>query len=172
MKKIVYIVVTLCLLTSCKSKKVVTNKTSIPNKEEIKTEENTTEIKSRYVKMSFKEVSSQKVTRAYNLGKRLLETCNTSKFKPFTKEEATDKVIQNATVEKLSKACQKTLFKFGKFIDLELLDITQDTQTNELVFRYKVKYEKTYFQKELYITINSEGKVAAIKTKEIPKKPM
>jgi len=172
MKKLVYILIALTILSSCKSKKIINDKSSSPNKEEIKTVEKPIEVKSRYVKMSFKEVNSQKVTRAYNLGKRLLETCNTSKFKPFTKEEATEKVIQNATVEKLSKACQKILFKNGKFIDIELLEITQDTQTNDLFFRYKIDYEKKYFQRELYITINSEGKVAAIKTKELPRKPM
>lgn len=172
MKKWVYIVIILLVLSSCKSKKVINNTSSSPNKEEVKTDEKPTEVKSRYVKMSFKEVSSQKVNRAYNLGKRLLETCNTSKFKPFTKEEATEKVIQNATVEKLSKACQKILFKNGKFVDIELVEITQDTQTDDLVFRYKIDYEKKYFQRELYITINSEGKVAGMKTKELPRKPM
>lgn len=172
MKKLVYIVIALTVFVSCKSKKETIDKNINTNKEEVKTAEKSIEVKSRYVKMSFKEVNSQKVTRAYNLGKRLLETCNTSKFKPFTKEEATEKVIQNVTVEKLSKVCQKILFKNGKFINIELLEITQDTQTNDLVFRYKIDYEKKYFQRELYITINSEGKVAAMKTKELPKKPM
>lgn len=172
MRKWVYIVIALTVLSSCKSKKVINNNSSSPIKEEVKTDEKPAEIKSRYVKMSFKEVNSQKVARAYNLGKRLLETCNTSKFKPFTKDEATEKVIQNATIEKLSKACQKILFKNGKFIDIELMEITQDTLTNDLVFRYKIDYEKKYFQRELYITINSEGKVAAMKTKELPRKPM
>lgn len=30
--------------------------------------------------------------KAYSLGKRVLMTCNTSRFKPFTKEEATTAV--------------------------------------------------------------------------------
>ncbi|WP_298138070.1 hypothetical protein [Flavobacterium sp.] len=172
MKKLLYIVIALTILASCKSKKVINDSSSSPKKDEVKTAEKPIDVKSRFVKMSFKEVNSQKVTRAYHLGKRLLETCNTSKFKPFTKEEATEKVIQNATVEKLSKACQKILFKNGKFIDIELIDIMNDTETNDLVFRYKIDYEKKYFQRELYITINSEGKVAGMKTKELPRKPL
>ncbi len=172
MKKLVYILFALTVLSSCKSKKVINDKSSSPNKEEVKTDEKPIEVKSRFEKISFKEVNSQKVTRAYNLGKRLLETCNTSRFKVFSKEEATDKVIQNATVEKISKTCQKILMRNGKFIDLNLIDITQDNETEDLLFRYKIEYEKKYFERELYVTINSEGKVSEIKTKELPKKPM
>lgn len=172
MKKLVYILIALTVLSSCKSKKVINVKSSTPNKEEVKNVEKPLEVKSRFEKISFKEVNSQKVTRAYNLGKRLLETCNTSRFKVFSKEEATDKVIQNATVEKISKTCQKILMRNGKFIDLNLIDITQDNETEDLLFRYKIEYEKKYFERELYVTINSEGKVSEIKTKELPKKPM
>jgi len=172
MKKLVYILFALTVLSSCKSKKVINVKSSTPNKEEVKNDEKPLEVKSRFEKISFKEVNSQKVTRAYNLGKRLLETCNTSRFKVFSKEEATDKVIQNATVEKISKTCQKILMRNGKFIDLNLIDITQDNETEDLLFRYKIEYEKKYFERELYVTINSEGKVSEIKTKELPKKPM
>jgi hypothetical protein len=172
MKKLVYILFALTVLSSCKSKKVINDKSSSPNKEEVKNDEKPLEVKSRFEKISFKEVNSQKVTRAYNLGKRLLETCNTSRFKVFSKEEATDKVIQNATVEKISKTCQKILMRNGKFIDLNLIDITQDNETEDLLFRYKIEYEKKYFERELYVTINSEGKVSEIKTKELPKKPM
>jgi hypothetical protein len=36
-------------------------------------------------------------------GKRILMTCNTSKFKPFNESEATQSVIENITEENLSK---------------------------------------------------------------------
>lgn len=162
MKKIVYILL-LILLASCKSKQPITS--------EVKKNESV-EVTTRFEKINLKEVNNQKLTRAYNLGKRLLETCNTSRFKVFSKEEATDKVIQNATVEKITKTCQKILMRNGKFIDLNLIDVTQDNETEDLFFRYKIEYEKKYFERELYITINSEGKVSEMKTKELPKKPM
>jgi len=162
MKKIVYILL-LILIASCKSKQ--------PNISEVKKNESV-EVTTRFEKINLKEVNNQKLTRAYNLGKRLLETCNTSRFKVFSKEEATDKVIQNATVEKITKTCQKILMRNGKFIDLNLIDVTQDNETEDLFFRYKIEYEKKYFERELYITINSEGKVSEMKTKELPKKPM
>lgn len=162
MKKISSLLL-LALIISCKSKQ--------PSTSEINKNE-TVEVKSRFEKINLKEVNNQKLTRAYNLGKRLLETCNTSRFKVFSKEEATDKVIQNATVEKITKTCQKILMRNGKFIDLNLIDVTQDNETEDLFFRYKIEYEKKYFERELYITINSEGKVSEMKTKELPKKPM
>jgi 5'-3' exonuclease len=162
MKKIVYILL-LILIASCKSKQ--------PSISEVKKNESV-EVTTRFEKINLKEVNNQKLTRAYNLGKRLLETCNTSRFKVFSKEEATDKVSQNATVEKITKTCQKILMRNGKFIDLNLIDVTQDNETEDLFFRYKIEYEKKYFERELYITINSEGKVSEMKTKELPKKPM
>ncbi|GAB3720488.1 hypothetical protein [Flavobacterium koreense] len=162
MKKLVYILL-LILLASCKTKQPSTSKVN---------ENESVEVKSRFEKINLKEVNNQKLTRAYNLGKRLLETCNTSRFKVFSKEEATDKVIQNATAEKITKTCQKILMRNGKFIDLNLIDVTQDNETEDLFFRYKIEYEKKYFERELYITINSEGKVSEMKTKELPKKPI
>ena len=48
------------------------------------------------------EVEMVKKNRANDLGRRLLESCNTSRFKAFTANEATDKVRQNATKEKIS----------------------------------------------------------------------
>ncbi|WP_298308194.1 hypothetical protein [Flavobacterium sp.] len=162
MKKISSLLL-LALIISCKSKQ--------PSTSEINKNESV-EVTTRFEKINLKEVNNQKLTRAYNLGKRLLETCNTSRFKVFSKEEATDKVIQNATVEKITKTCQKILMRNGKFIDLNLIDVTQDNETEDLFFRYKIEYEKKYFERELYITINSEGKVSEMKTKELPKKPM
>lgn len=156
------------LLISCKSKKPITEKSP----SEVVDAEKPMEVKSRFVKLKSSEINTLKLNKTYALGKRLLETCNTSKFKQFSKEEATDKVIQNATVEKISKTCQKILVRNGKFIDLSLIEIIQDTETKDIKFRYKIVYEKKYFERELYITLNSEGKISEIKTKELPKKPM
>ena len=157
MKK--YIVLLLIVMSSCKSKS--------PN-----SGSDTKEAYSRYVKMDLKEVNSVKKNRAYDLGKRLLETCNTSKFKSFSKDEATESVIKNATVEKISKTCQKIIMRNGKFIDLQLSEVIHDVETDDYLFKYKIQYEKKYFERELNVTINKDGKVAAMSTKELAKKPM
>lgn len=143
MKKI-YLLICIVALASCKSKKI----TTAPKVEKIETPT---------------EVSDFQKSRAYELGKRVLNTCNTSKFKPFTANEATEKVIQNTTLERLSSTCSKYLIKYGKFEDINLVEIVR-TDDNSLVFRYKANYQRKFTQKELQVTLNSENKVAAIKS--------
>lgn len=147
----------MALLVSCKSK---TPKTV----EEIK--------KERFVTIPFEEVISAKKDRAYDLGKRLLETCNTSRFKAFSHTEATEKVIKNATAEKIAITCKKIIHRNGKFIDMDLIDIIHDNETDDYIFRYNIKYEKKYFQRELIVIVDAQNKVSAINTKEVPKKPL
>ena len=165
MKKIL-ILIFLVTIVSCKSK---APKTSANKTIAVKTE--STIAKERFEKVSAKEVKTIKQNRAFDLGKRLLETCNTSVFKVFTSEEATEKVRNNATVEKISKTCQKILFRNGKFINLELLDITHDNETDDYIFKFDIIFEKKYFKRELYVTVNSIDKVSEIKSKEVYRKP-
>lgn len=140
------------LLMSCKSKKNVVEKT--------------TEV------VKPVEVEAVKKNRAYDLGKRLLETCNTSRFKSFTAAEATDKVRQNATKEKISIICKKINLRNGRFQGITLIDITYNKLTDEHVFRYNIDYEKKLYKRELFVTVNAENKVSAISTKEVEPKPM
>lgn len=152
MKKIL-LLLCLSILISCKSKRPDSSEKSL-------------EI------VNSKEVDATKKNRAYDLGKRLLETCNTSHFKGFSSEEATEKVIQNATVDRISATCKKINFRNGKFISLNLIDVTHDKVTDQYIFRYAIDYEKKYFKRELMVTVDSDDKVSAISTKEIKPKPM
>lgn len=140
------------LIISCKSKNPAVDKTISVVKPE--------------------EVALVKKNRADDLGKRLLETCNTSRFKAFSSVEATDKVRQNATKEKISMVCKKINQRNGRFMGLNLIDITYNKITDEHVFHYSINYEKKYFKRELFVTVNAENKVSAISTKEIEPKPM
>lgn len=158
MRKIIFLLC-LSLLISCKSKK---NNTS--------SKEKTAEKSSNLVKPE--DVDAIKKDRAYDLGKRLLESCNTSRFKAFNATEATDKVRQNATNEKISTICKKINQRNGRFLGLRLIDINQNKKTDELIFRYAIDYEKKLFKRELRVTVNADNKVSAIATKEIPTKPL
>ncbi|SFB26763.1 hypothetical protein SAMN05660845_2298 [Flavobacterium swingsii] len=155
MKKIILIIV-LVLLYSCKTKKTVTS---------------LTEEKSIML-VNPNEVDAVTKDRAYDLGTRLLESCNTSRFKPFSSEEATDKVRQNITPAKLSETCKKINFRNGKFISLNLIDIKHDEINEQYIFKYNINYEKKYFKRELTVFVNSENKVSAMSTKEVKPKPM
>lgn len=157
MRNLVYLFAIITLLISCKSKK----KTDEAFKEEMK-----------IVLVKPNEVENIKINRAYDLGKRLLETCNTSTFKVFSKDEATEKVIANATPEKIATTCKKINLRNGKFLSLDLIDIKFNPISEEYYFRYNIQFEKKLFKRELFVTINKENKVAAISTKEVRAKPL
>jgi hypothetical protein len=148
MKKLI-IVLTILLLVGCKSKKVVTE----PEPEVAKIE-----------KLGLSEISETQKSKSYELGKRVLMTCNTSKFKPFTSSEATPSVIKNTTVERLSKTCNRFRQYYGTFIDLQLVEAYRNNFENTTVFRYKALYSKKVANKELRVTMNAENKVASIKS--------
>lgn len=115
-------------------------------------------------KLELSQVSPSQKNKAYELGKRVLNACNTSKFKPFTKEEATDKVIQNTTIERLSSTCRKFSIKYGKFEDLRLVEVIRNNTDESLIFRYKADYQRKFAQKELQVTLDKDNKVAAIRS--------
>lgn len=146
MKKLLLVIITIATLSACKSKSSSTTKAP---KIEVLTSE---------------EVNPALKSKAYELGKRILNTCNTSKFKPFTTEEATQKVIQNTTLERLSSTCQKYLIKYGQFKDIKLVEVVKNNSDNSHIFRYKAEYQRDYKQKELQVTLNEESKVSAIKS--------
>lgn len=148
MKKII-LILSIIVLAGCKSKKVDTP----PVVEEVKT-----------IKLAISEVNNFQKDRAYDLGKRILMTCNTSKFKPFTESEATRSVINNITLEKLSKTCTKYRQWYGDFKDLQLMEIYKDVNKSTTIFRYKALYTKKVANKELRVYMNDQNKISAIKS--------
>ena len=150
MKKLI-LVVSILFLVGCKSKKVVT--TTEPEIEVMK-----------MAKISLSEVSENQKSKAYELGKRVLMTCNTSRFKPFTTNEATASVIRNTTEERLTKTCTKFRQFYGSFIDLELIETYKNNFDQSITFRYKAAYTKKVANKELRVIMNADNKVSSIKS--------
>ena len=110
------------------------------------------------------EVPANLKNKAYSLGKRVLMTCNTSRFKPFTTDEATPSVIKNTTQERLSKVCHKFRVKYGDFKEIYLTEVLKNNMDGSYIFRYKAKYERDFAKKELRVTMDKNQKVAAIKS--------
>jgi hypothetical protein len=148
MKKVI-LILGIILFISCKSKNVV----SVPKPVEVK-----------IAKVMLSEVTQPQKDKAYELGKRVLMTCNTSKFKPFNESEATTSVIQNTTEERLTKTCTKFRQYYGTFKDLQLVEIYKNNIDKTLIFRYKALYTKKVANKELRVSMNEENKVSAIKS--------
>ena len=146
------LILSLVVLIGCKSKTaVITHEEAIPSKAEI-------------LKLPFSEVSEIQKNKAYELGKRVLITCNTSKFKPFNESEAIPTVIKNTTLEKLTKICTRYRQHYGTFKDIELVEIYKNHTDNTTIFRYKALYTKKVANKELRLFMNEDGKVSAIKS--------
>lgn len=150
MKKIIFLLC-LTILVGCKAKKVVPV-------EEAKPEE------PRIEKLVLSAVDSNLKNKAYELGKRMLMTCNTSKFKPYTTSEATASVINNITEQRLSKTCAKYRQRYGTFKDLQLVEIFKNNFDKTTVFRYKALYTKKVANKELRVFMDDQNKLSAIKT--------
>lgn len=117
-------------------------------------------------KINADEVSLSQIDFAYESGKRVLITCNTSVFKTFTSKEATQDIIKKMTQEKISSTCQIILRSFGEFKDLEFIEAIRNNQTNEVIYRFKCIYEKKYYEKELQVSLNEKLKISGIKTKK------
>jgi len=145
MKKLI-VILSLIALVGCKSKKA--------------------HQKNEIVKLALTEVNSSQKNKAYELGKRVLMTCNTSKFKPFTSREATQSVINNITIEKLSKTCSKYRQWYGTFKDLQLAEVYQSKNDQTTIYRFRALYSKKVANKELRVFVNSENLVSAIKTSD------
>ncbi len=119
-----------------------------------------------YTKVPLSVVDVNQKKKAYDLGKRVLMICNTSKFIPFKESEATPSVIQNTTLEKHSKICLKFRARYGDFVDLKLVEVYKSSPANETLFRYKAIYEHSNANKELRVTLNKENKISSLKTME------
>ncbi len=145
MKKAGLIICLLLLLIGCKSKTV---------------SRDTEDLKIK--KVSGAEVNVNQQRKAYDLGKRVLETCNTSKFKPFNETEVTKSVMENTTEERLTKTCQRFRQYYGSFIDLKL-DGVYKTK-HEVIYRYHALYSKKVANKELRIFVNEDNLISAIKS--------
>ncbi|MBW4360127.1 hypothetical protein [Flavobacterium taihuense] len=111
-------------------------------------------------------VDEAQKNKAYELGKRILMTCNDTKFKPFTQSEATDKVIAKSTPENIKKICVKYNLKYGLFKDLEFVEMIPNKTDNTNVYRFKALFEYAKANKELRVTMNTENKASTITTKD------
>ncbi len=104
--------------------------------------------------------------KAYELGKRLLMTCNTSQFTPFTKEEATDQVIANSSEKKIKEVGIKYSLKYGSFKELQFIEMVPNKTDNTNIYRFKAIFSYDKANKSLRITMNSDDKASAITTQD------
>jgi hypothetical protein len=139
------LIICLLLLIGCKSKNVSRDTESLKIK-----------------KIATTEINANQQRKAYELGKRVLATCNTSKFKPFNETEVTKSVMENTTEERLTKTCQRFRQYYGSFIDLKLDGVYKSK--NEVIYRFHALYTKKVANKELRVFVDENNLVSAIKS--------
>jgi hypothetical protein len=119
----------------------------------------------KYAVIAPSEADAQQKAKAYELGKRVLNACNTSRFKAFSPAEATEQVRKNTTPERITRTCQKFRVRYGTFRDLELVQVIAFRKSDKAIYRYKADYQKKYKLKELRVTMEG-NKVAGIQSKD------
>lgn len=150
--KNILLILTLCFLIGCKSKKDTTSKTETS--------------KPKVEKIADTKIDVAQRDRTTALGKQILMTCNTSKFKPFTDKEATAEVRKNMTIERLTKTCLKFKLKYGDFRDLNFIEAYKNNTEKTIIYRYKALYEKKIANKELQITVNENNQISGVNSKD------
>ncbi len=115
-------------------------------------------------KKTIEESPIEEKDLSYNVGFRLLNACNTSKLKKFSEEELTKKLLKKITLSYLSAICVNNNEEYGKFINLELVEILTNENIKTNIYRYKIEYERKIQKKEMRIYIDKEGLVSVIKT--------
>lgn len=108
---------------------------------------------------SIAEAERQKV---YNFGKRILETCKTRQFIQLSKREVTQELAK-LSLNEMQHACNVLDDRNGKFIDMTLVEVIDDTYVNgSKIYRYKAKFERNDFVNEVRIWLKNDGKFAGI----------
>lgn len=150
-KYIILVLVCLLALAGCKSKKNATASTAKPKEPKV-------------AKVTPEKINLVQKDKAYELGRRVLMACNTSRFKPFTTEEATEKVIAKATPERLTKTCHNFQLKYGDFKGVTFIEVVHDKKNKANIYRFKANYEKKIANKELRVTMNENNQMSELKS--------
>lgn len=152
MKKYFIMFLAVVAVVGCKSKKATASKKA----------EKPVELK--VSRIDFDNMDQAQKDKAYELGRRVLMACNTSRFKPFSAEEATLDVRKNATEDRMTKTCHNFQLKYGTFKGVRFIEAYKDKKTKETIYRFKADYSKKIANKELRVTMNEENLVSGLKS--------
>ena len=122
--------------------------------------------KTTYRRVDVNSISESEKQKVYNFGKRIVETCKTRQFIQLSQREVT-KSLSELSLAEMQHACDVLDKRNGKFIDMKLIEVIDDTFTRgSKIYRYKANFEKNDFVNEVRIWLNTDGKFAGIIWKE------
>ena len=122
--------------------------------------------KTTYRRASIDSISEAEKLKVYNFGKRIAETCKTRQFIQLSQREVT-KSLSELSLEEMQHFCDVIEKRNGKFIDMKLIEVIDDTYTsNSKIYRYKANFEKNDFLNEVRIWLGTDGRFQGIIWKE------
>ena len=122
--------------------------------------------KTTYRRVDVNSISESEKQKVYNFGKRIVETCKTRQFIQLSQREVT-KSLSELSLAEMQHACDVLDKRNGKFIDMKLIEVIDDTFTGgSKIYRYKANFERNDFVNEVRIWLNTDGKFAGIIWKE------
>jgi hypothetical protein len=122
--------------------------------------------KTTYPRVNISSISEKEKAKVYDFGKRLLETCKTRQFVQLSEREVT-KGLATLTLEEMQYACDVLDKRNGKFLDMTLIEVIDDTYAgNSKIYRYKGNFERNDFVNEIRIWLGTNGKFQGIIWKE------
>ena len=122
--------------------------------------------KTTYPRMAISSIPEKEKAKVYDFGKRMLETCITRQFVQLSEREVT-KGLAALSLAEMQHACDVLDKRNGKFIDMKLIEVIDDTYTgHSKVYRYKGNFERNDFVNEIRIWLGTDGKFQGIIWKE------
>ena len=144
----------LCLISSCGTRKSTQSTTA--SKPAIESP--------KAVKLAPNTWASTQEKKAYELGYRLLNACNTSRFKGYTSSEASPELIQSMSPAAIEQTCRKFNLRYGTFKNMALVEVWHNPKNETHVYRFKPAYSKKIAQKELRVIMDKTNKMVALST--------
>ena len=118
--------------------------------------------KTTYRRMALNSITESEKQKVYNFGKRMLESCKTRQFVQISEKEAT-KHLAALSLEEMQNACDVLDKRNGKFIDMNLIEVIDDTFVNgSKIYRYKGNFERNDYLVEIRIWLGTNGKFQGI----------
>lgn len=122
--------------------------------------------KTTYPRLTINSISEKEKAKVYDFGKRLLETCKTRQFVQLSEREV-NKGLATLSLGEMQYACDALDKTNGKFIDMKLIEVIDDTYThNSKIYRYKGNFERNDVVREIRIWLGTDGKFQGIIWKE------
>jgi hypothetical protein len=118
--------------------------------------------KTTYRRIPVNSIAESEKQKVYNFGKRILETCKTRQFIQISEKEATT-YLAELSLEEMQYACDVVDKRNGKFIDMKLMEVIDDTFMHGVkIYRYKGNFERNDYLVEIRIWLRTDGKFEGI----------